>query len=229
MTEALSGTTAFNLPVDEIIEEAFDHIKKDGENVSGYGARSARRSLNMLLQDMINRGYPWLQMEERTLTLVDGTNYYELASDVIGLLDVNYVDADNVESQMTRKSIFDFFNISNKDTEQAHISVYAYDRSTSPSKIYVWPTPNADSNELKYWAIKAPNSITASYQLVDITSRYLPAVSVGLAYFMALKKEGFPLERLNKLETEYMNRLQRAFDEDSERVDIYVYPDTGTF
>ena len=45
---ATSGTTTFDLPIDEIIEEAFERTGMRG-NRTGYQLKSARRSLNILL------------------------------------------------------------------------------------------------------------------------------------------------------------------------------------
>ena len=46
---ATSGTTDFNLEIDEIIEEALERAGIGGAR-TGYHLRSARRSLNILLQ-----------------------------------------------------------------------------------------------------------------------------------------------------------------------------------
>ena len=51
---ATSGTTAFNLTIDDIVEEAYERcgIRTN----SGYDLKTGRRSLNLLLQDWNNRG-----------------------------------------------------------------------------------------------------------------------------------------------------------------------------
>ena len=51
---ATSGTTAFDLKIDDIIEEAYERcgIRTN----SGYDLRSARRSLNLLFSEWGNRG-----------------------------------------------------------------------------------------------------------------------------------------------------------------------------
>ena len=48
-----SGTTSFNLDIDELFQEAYERIGIDGSR-SGYHLRSARRSLNLLLSDPKN-------------------------------------------------------------------------------------------------------------------------------------------------------------------------------
>ena len=52
---ATSGTTRFNLQIDEIIEEAISQI--GGEVTLGDDPREARRSLDLLLREWQNRGY----------------------------------------------------------------------------------------------------------------------------------------------------------------------------
>jgi hypothetical protein len=57
--------------------------------------------------------------------------------------------------------------------------------------------------------------------------RYLPALSMGLAYFMSFKKTGIPLEYVDRLKMEYEERLTRAFYEDRDHNDLWVYPDVA--
>ena len=51
---ATSGTTAFDLNVDELIEEAFERCGL--ELRTGYDLETARRSLNLMFADWSNRG-----------------------------------------------------------------------------------------------------------------------------------------------------------------------------
>ena len=50
---ATSGTTTFNLTIDEIVEEAYERcgIRTN----SGYDLKTGRRSVNLILQDWNNR------------------------------------------------------------------------------------------------------------------------------------------------------------------------------
>ena len=49
-----TGTAAFNLDLNDILEEAFERCGK--EMRSGYDFRTARRSLNLLTIEWSNRG-----------------------------------------------------------------------------------------------------------------------------------------------------------------------------
>ena len=51
---ATSGTTSFDLDIDEIIEEAYERCGQQA--MSGYQLQAARRSLNILFQEWGNRG-----------------------------------------------------------------------------------------------------------------------------------------------------------------------------
>ena len=51
---ATSGTTAFNMDLTEIVEEAFE--RAGGELRTGYDLRTASRSLNLMFSQWANRG-----------------------------------------------------------------------------------------------------------------------------------------------------------------------------
>jgi hypothetical protein len=65
---ATSGTTTFNLSIDEIIEESYERIGIRSN--SGYDIKSARRSLNILFSEWGNRGvHLWkVKLYDQTLT-----------------------------------------------------------------------------------------------------------------------------------------------------------------
>lgn len=224
MPEVLATTTDFNLPVDEILEECFDILK--GEYTNGYDMRSARRSLNLLLIDLANREYPLAHLEKNTIDLVEDQAEYTLDADIIGVLDVNFKNSDGTDIQMYPTSLFDYFNVSKKTTK-GQPSQYAYDRTTSPSKLVIYPVPDSGAADgtIEYWGMRRHKDVTKSYQLIDMNYRYLPALSMGLAYFMSFKKEGIEPEKVQMIFQEYETRLERAFLEDRERVDFWVYPD----
>ena len=66
-----SGTTDFNLSIDDLIEEAFERCGM--RMTSGYQLSSARRSLNLLFLDWANRGLNLWTIEESTIALTQGS------------------------------------------------------------------------------------------------------------------------------------------------------------
>lgn len=234
MTETVATTTSFTLAVDELIEEALDMVNVEGDQTSSkdgysvYEARSARRSLNLLLIDLTNKEYPLGHLEQREVTLVAGQSEYNLGTDVLAILDLNYKDANNIETPLKATSPFDYFNITQKEAESNRPSTYCFDRTSSTPKIRVWPTPTTGGTslgKLTYWAMRRHKDVTKSYQLVDLNYRYFPALVAGLAYFMGLKKPNLSLDRLTYIKQEYESRLESAFMEDRDRVDLVIIPD----
>ena len=80
-----SGTTAFNLDLNDLFEEAFERAGL--EIRTGYEFRTARRSLNMLTIEWANRGINLWTVEQGQFTMVTGQAIYALPNDTIDLLD----------------------------------------------------------------------------------------------------------------------------------------------
>jgi hypothetical protein len=72
-----SGTRTFNLDVAEVIEEAYERCGLEVR--TGYDARTARRSLNLMFAEWANRGLNLWTVRQATLPLVQGTATYTLA------------------------------------------------------------------------------------------------------------------------------------------------------
>ena len=73
-TTSHSYTFDKTLPIDEIVEEAYERIGL--QNVSGYQLKTAKRSLNLLFSEWSNRGLHYWEVANQGFTLVDGTNVY---------------------------------------------------------------------------------------------------------------------------------------------------------
>jgi hypothetical protein len=80
-----SGTSVFNLDVNEIIEEAFERCGK--ELRTGYDFRTARRSLNLLTVEWSNRGINLWTMVQGTIPLATGQALYPLPVTTIDIMD----------------------------------------------------------------------------------------------------------------------------------------------
>ena len=65
-----SGSSAFNLDLTELVEEAFE--RAGSEMRTGYDLRTARRSLNIMFADWANRGINMWTIEPGTITFVQG-------------------------------------------------------------------------------------------------------------------------------------------------------------
>ena len=78
---ATSGSTGFDLTIDELIEEAYERCGL--ELRTGYDLDTARRSLNIMMADWANRGLNQWTVEQRSFTVTQGTSSYSLDTDII--------------------------------------------------------------------------------------------------------------------------------------------------
>src|SRR5882672_5476326 len=80
-----SGTTAFTMDLGDLISEAYERA---GILVlSGRDYRTARRSIDIMMQEWSNRGLNLWTVEAQTTALVAGTANYTLPSDTIDLIE----------------------------------------------------------------------------------------------------------------------------------------------
>ena len=76
---ATSETVAFNLSIEEIIEDAFERC--GGQARAGYDLKSARRSLNLLLSEWGNRGLHYWEVGNESIKLTEDQNIYDIYFD----------------------------------------------------------------------------------------------------------------------------------------------------
>ena len=72
---AQSGTYNFNLDIDEVIQEAMEMI--GGEQTLGHEPQSARRSINLMLNDWQNRGVLLWNTDTTAVTVSSSVTTYD--------------------------------------------------------------------------------------------------------------------------------------------------------
>ncbi len=227
MAETLSNTYTFDLPVDEIIEQALEPL--GGEQSSEDEVKKARRALNLLFIDMQNRGMvPLASMEQIVVDLVSGSaEGYALDSKVLNILDAvirtSSTNGSILDIPLDRYSYQDWLNIPNKNQEQRPTK-FLVDKQRDGIKVSFWPKPNASNFKFICWSCVKVTDVTKSYQLVDFRSVYLPAIVAGLRWKMSEIRR-LPIDERMYYKNEYLETLQMALDEDRERKDYHVYPE----
>jgi len=126
-TQYTSGTTSFNLDLNDMIEDAFERCGQ--ELRTGYDYRTARRSLNLLTIEWANRGINMWTIEQGTINLVQGQNTYALPTDTIDLLEHQIrTNANNTSNQtditISRISVSTYATIPNKLAQGRPIQVW---------------------------------------------------------------------------------------------------------
>ena len=220
---AVSGTYNFNLDIDEIIQEAMEMI--GGEQTLGHESASARRSINLMLNDWQNRGILLWSTDTTTVTVASDTTTYDLASSALDALIVTYQpNTSSAETKLERKS-FEEYNIIPNKYATGRPTQYTVKRNLANPTIHLYPIPDNSTGLLQVELIRQVQDVNKSFeQNADAPVRFLPCLTAGLAYNMSLKRPGIVTDRIALLKANYEELLLRAMEEDKERASIYFKP-----
>lgn len=219
-----SGTTGFNLDLNNLVEEAFERC--GAELRTGYDMRTARRSLNLLTIEWANRGINLWTIEQGELPLIQGQAVYDLPDDTIDLLD-HVVRTGTGQNQtdinISRISESTYSTIPNKNALGRPIQMWVQRLRDNP-KANIWPTPEQSNYyTLVYWRLRRVQDAGNGTTTQDIPFRFLPCLVAGLAYYLAMKIPDGET-RLATLQTEYERQWALASDEDREKADLRITP-----
>jgi hypothetical protein len=92
--------------------------------------------------------------------------------------------------------------------------------------VNLWPTPNApgDQYTLVYWRLRRMQDAGNGVNTQDIPFRLLPCLVAGLAFYLAIKLEGVPADRIQMLKTHYEEQWTLASSEDRETAPLRIVP-----
>jgi len=222
---ATSGTTSFNLNIDDIIQEGYQRCAIT--TTSGYDLKSARRSLDLLFAEWGNRGIHLWKVELNENAMVSGQAEYSVASDVSDVLEAFVSstatasdDANTQDISLTKIDRSAYAALPNK-LATGQPSQYYVERKTTP-KIYLYQAPDLNTyTTLKYYVIKRIEDAGVYTNDADVVYRFLPCMCAGLAYYLSMKVAPQMVQQ-NKLI--YEDELKRALDEDGQRTSVYLSP-----
>ena len=224
---ATSGTTAFDLQIDDIIEEAYERCGM--RTNSGNDIRSARRSLNLLFAEWGNRGIHLWKVELNEQALTAGTATYTTPTDVNDVLEA-YISTtaaagDNASTNdiaLTKIDRSAYAALPNK-LATGQPSQYYVNRQTTPT-ISLYLAPDASTyTTLKYYTINRIEDAGAFTNNADVAYRFLPCMCAGLAYYLSQKKAP---DRIQVLKQLYEDELLRAEAADGSETSTYITPKT---
>ena len=234
MANTTSGTTIFEkgFSISDIVEEAYERLGIQG--VSGYQLKSARRSLNILFQEWANRGLHYWEVANNNITLVadqaeytmfrsttDGTSSTTAVYGVDDVLEASYRNS-NVDTPLTKINRSQYQALSNK-TSTGTPSQYFVQRFIDKITITLYLTPG--SNEagkfINYYYVKRIQDAGDYTNDADVPYRFVPCMTAGLAYYLAIKNAP---DRVQMLKMLYEDELQRALQEDGSSSSTYISP-----
>lgn len=225
-----SGTTAFLPDFTDLAEESFEQAGR--EMRSGYDLRTARRSMNLLTIELVNRGLNLWTIDEGHIDLVAGTATYALPADTVDLLEhVVRTGEGSLTAQadrnLERVSVSTYAAIPNKLSQGPPLQIWIQRLQDAP-QVTLWPVPDQGTAlvpvyVLYYWRMRRIEDAGNGVETPDVNFRFLPCVVAGLAYYIAMKVPELAA-RLPMLQQEYEKQFDLAAGEDRERASVRFVP-----
>ena len=166
MVDRTTGTTSFNLDLNNLVEDAFERCGQ--ELRTGYDLRTARRSLNLMTIEWANRGINLWTVEPGQIALTEDRLMYPLPTDTIDLLDM-------VTRTGTGQNQQDI-NI-NRISESTYITIPNKNATGRPIQVWI----NRQSGQENPTTITLNETLTATDTTITLSS------TVGLAQFGFIK------------------------------------------
>jgi len=224
---ATSGTTAFNLDLSDILEEA--HELCGLKMTSGYDYRTARRGLDLLFLEWQNKGLNLFSVEQETQVLTQGTISYDLSSNVLEVIEAfirTNTGNTNTQSDQTlrRISISEYSHIANK-LSQGKPSLFHLDKGNQNSSIKLWSAPDGNNTYtlVYYYIKKIEDTGSLASNNAAIPTRYLPCLTYGLAFNIACKNNE-SLAKVPMIKQRYNELWNEVADADRERASVRFVP-----
>ena len=224
-----ASTADFNLSISEIIEEAFERCGI--QDRSGYELKTARRSLNLLLAEWSNRGLNLWTIQKQTAALaadttsLSGTALYgsgaNAASEIVEITDMVIRDSSNNEYSCSPISRSTYLNYTVK-TSGGRPTQFYFEKTINPT-LYLYPAPDV-AYTVVYYAMLRMKDSGAYTNNAEIPFSFLPCLTAGLAYYIALK---YAPERTQILKIAYEEEFRRAADTNRGNVSSHFVPQLG--
>jgi hypothetical protein len=220
-----SGTTTFDLDIEELISEAYERCGI--ETRTGYDLRTARRSLNLLFLDWASRGLNLWTIEERSQALTANVFEYNIPTDTVDILSAvvrsPQSPGQNIDITLNRFSQAEWLHTPNKSGTLGRPAQFYYQHTNQP-KAFFFPCPdNSQPYTFVYYAIRRIQDAGGFTNVADVNFKFLPCLVSGLAYFIAMKKAP---DRMIVMKQIYEEDFKRIADYDRDRASYYAVPDT---
>ena len=174
-----SGTSTFNLDINDLIEEAFERC--GAELRTGYDFRTARRSLNLLTIEWANKGINLWTVEQGQIPLVTGQAIYPLPLDTIDLMDStirqNNGTTNQIDITISRISEPTYMTIPNKLTQGRPIQVWINRQSGQSSTSTVTVASIVSATDTTITVSNASNLATSGFIQIGSETISYPNVS----------------------------------------------------
>ena len=236
---ATSGTTTFNLAIDDIVEEAYERC--GAMSRSGYDLASARRSLNILFTEWGNRGVHLWEVKSNESNLVEGTDAYDAPAGTQAILESWYRNSSTsatnpTDTALTKIDRSAYANLANKLSKgtpsQYYVDMVGQTGSVvSPTvpQIYIYQTADSGHSstvtptlhKFMYYYVARLQDAGVYSNNADVVYKFIAPMCSGLAFYLSQK---IAPEKTDALRLYYEDELARALKEDGERTSSFITP-----
>ena len=243
MGNTTSGTTTFDktFSIDEIITESYERIGV--QDLNGFRIKSARRSLNIMLQEWGNRGLHYWEIDETNIDLIENQEKYVFfrastdgtsatttpTNGIYGMDDVleatyrsDRTQSTQQDTAMTKIDRSTYSALANKlNTGQP--TQYYVQRLIDRVNIFVYPTPNstAASRDMHLYFVKRIQDAGDFTNASDVPYRFVPCMTSGLSFYLAQK---YRPELAQQMKLYYEDEFNRALTEDGSSTSTHITP-----
>jgi len=151
----------------------------------------------------------------------DGTSSTTAVYGVDDVLEASYRNS-NVDTPLTKINRSQYQALSNK-TSTGTPSQYFVQRFIDKITITLYLTPGSSEagKFLNYYYVKRIQDAGDYTNDADVPYRFVPCMTAGLAYYLAIKNSP---DRVQMLKMLYEDELQRALQEDGSSSSTYISP-----
>ena len=233
------GLNTYALPVDTI--DLLDHVIRTGGNSatlqSDLNITRISVSTYATIPNKLATGRPiqvWIQrMSGETnpagATLVGALNATDTSFDLSttdGLAASGFIKLDSeviYYGYITGNTLGGCFRGQNNTTAATHTTLTPAYVPQLPA-VTVWPTPdNTTTYQFVYWRLRRIQDAGSGVEVADMNFRFLPALTAGLAYYIAMKDPNL-MNRVDMLKQAYMEQFDLAAGEDHEKAALRLVP-----
>jgi len=233
------GLNTYALPTDTI--DLLEHVIRTGQNTASTQADLTITRISVstyaTIPNKLQQARPiqvWVQRlsgetNPTSVTLsgtITSTTTTITLSSVTGLAGSGFIKLDSeiiYYGYLSGTTLGNVFRGQAGTTAAAHTTGAAVYVPQLPA-VTVWPTPdNTTTYQFVYWRLRRVQDAGAGAETADMNFRFLPALTAGLAYHIAMKVPEMA-NRVDMLKAAYMEQFDLAAGEDREKAPIRFVP-----
>ena len=233
------GLATYALPTDTI--DLLEHVIRTGSNtastqadltitrisVSTYATipnkLSQARPIQVWIQRLSGQTNPTTAVLDGAITSTDTTI---TLNTVVGLAGAGFIRLNSEDiyyTYISGNTLGGVFRGQNNTTAAAHSTLTAVKVPQLPA-VTVWPTPDGSQTyQFVYYRLRRVQDAGKGVETADMNFRFLPAVTAGLAYYIAMKVPEL-MGRLDMLKAVYEEQYKLAAGEDHEKATLRLVP-----